>query len=206
MLVDEEDMLKVVRSTWKTPELELPGFTVLYAGRSDAPIWGADAENFGQLAVIEVSIDGFEESFSFEPFDTETMNLHFSEGVDLAYLLAILTVADPSTERKFKKVAFYDNRELASYLPPVWIPPRFVYLRFFANHGNSELSASYLFDTEVHPELQDSWLEEPLSLLGELQSLAEEFSNKSEGLFDSDGVYKGERVQPSWMSSFKGKN
>jgi len=202
----EEDMLRVVRSSWKYSELELPGYQILYSGRSDAPIWGANTENFGHLAVIEVSIDGLEESFGFEPYDDETMELYFSEGVDLAYLLTILTVADFSSERKLNKVAFYDERVFGGLTKPVWVPPRFVYLRFFATHEESELQTSYLFDTEAHPDFEDSWLDDPMSLLDELESQAEEFDKKSQGLFDSEGVYKGERVQPLWLAEFKPNN
>jgi hypothetical protein len=51
-------MLKEVRTLWKMTELYVPGFDILFAGQSDAPVWGAGHENFGELAVIEASLEG----------------------------------------------------------------------------------------------------------------------------------------------------
>lgn len=204
--VDKEGMLKVLRSAWKNPDLKLPGFKVLFAGQSEAPIWGADFENFGQLAVIEVSLKESEERLGFQLDDDGNVEFGFGFEAALAYSLAILTVADFDSARKFSKVAFYTQKEFAEHLPTTWIPPRFVWLRIFQQIEETELSADYLFDSEAYPEFDETWLEDPISLLAELEIAAADFAEESAGMFNAEGTYIGERVQPSWMTQFKPKN
>ena len=204
--VDKEGMLKVIRSAWKNPELQLPGFRVLFAGQSEAPIWGADSENFGQLAVIEVLLQEREEQLGFQLNDENTLEFGFSFEAALAYTLAILTVADFESARKFSKVAFYTEQEFAEQLPTTWIPPRFVWLRIFQQIGDVELSEGYLFDSDAYPEFDEAWLEDPWAMLTELEVAAANFVEESNDLFDSEGIYVGDTVQPSWMGDFKPKN
>ena len=202
----DDDMLKVVRSTWKNPKLELPGFQILYTGQSDAPIWGADSENFGRVAIMEVSAEDSKGQLSLHRHGDTAAKPRFSEEVALAFLLAILTTADSNAGRKFSTVAFYAEPEFANHLPTTWVTPRFVWLRIFGDGEEADLSAEYLFDSDAYPEFEEAWVEDPLSFLHELSIAASDFLEESEGLFDAEGLYIGEKVQPSWMSQFKPKN
>lgn len=204
--VDKDGMLKVLRSAWKNPDLKLPGFKILFAGNSEAPIWGADYENFGQVAVIEVSLKETEERLGFQLDDDGNVEFGFGFEAALAYTLAILTVADFDSARKFSKVAFYSQKEFAQLVAATWIPPRFVWLRIFQQVEELELSADFLFDSEAYPEFDEAWLDDPMSLLNELEIAAADFADEATGLFDVDGTYTGEKVQPAWMSEFKPKN
>lgn len=204
--VDKEGMLKVLRSAWKNPDLELPGFKVLFTGQSEAPIWGADYQNFGQLAVIEVLLEENEEQLGFQLDDENQIEFGLSFEAALAYTLAILTVADFESARKFSKVSFYTQQDFADQLPTTWMPPRFVWLRIFQRFGGVDLSESYLFDSQAYPEFDEVWLENPWSILTELEVAAANFLKESSDLFDAETVYVGDKVQPSWMLDFKPKN
>ena len=206
LFVDKEGMLKVVRSAWSMPELKLPGFKILFASQSDAPIWGASKENFGQVAVIEVHLKGTEKKIGFAVNDENSVELHFTFESALAYVLAILAVADDELVRKFSKVAYRPEAQSAVQAPVMWAPPRFVWLRVFEVNEAEPFFAQYLFDRESYPEFDETWLEDPLLLLNELEEAAELFSSESEELFDSDGIYIGERIQPKWMRDFNPKN
>jgi hypothetical protein len=77
---------------------------------------------------------------------------------------------------------------------------------FFQVNESSSFSAKYLFNSDAYPEFDGAWLEDRLSFLGELELAAKNIEQESKGLFDLDGVYIGERVQPKWMGEFKPRN
>lgn len=194
-VVDAAGLNKVVRSTWKLKDYQLPEDSSLLLCLGSSAFWKTGDEGTDCIAVLTLKNN------------PETLSGEIRETKEVELVQTILTIADDSSQRKFSKVGLPWNLDVITLGNMPWIAPRTVIVKF-TDQGESgqTLNQGLLFDSFSYPELDEQWLENPRKFL---QVLAEDFKNLASDYSRFTSLRSKPRPSAGvsmWFNDYKPKN